>query len=81
MAFVVASSSRAKPGARAPTRKARREQSARRSARFDASLKRLDEMARADVALLFSLFEETKSEQKVGSAFSTKIDVEFFDDE
>jgi hypothetical protein len=80
MAVVVASSSRVNPGARAPARRVRRERSTRGNPRFDASLKRLDEIARADVALVISLFEEAGAEKKAGGNFSTKIDVDFFDE-
>jgi hypothetical protein len=45
------------------------------------ALKRLDEIARSDVELIKSIFDEGGSPDAGGSKFSSKIDVEFFEDD
>ena len=62
-------------------RKARRSAQTPKRARAAAAMKRLDEIARADVALIRSLFAGAgEPAGDGGSRFEEKIDVEFFDE-
>ena len=62
-------------------RKARRSAPRPKQARAGASMKRLDEIARADVALLRSLFAGEAEPTGGDGRFEEKIDVDFLDDE
>lgn len=52
----------------------------KRVASVSIALKRLDEIARSDVELVRSLFEAGGAPDAAVSDFSSKIDVEFFED-